>query len=458
MVPRPAAAQNWGTAIWSDEFTGPRGTPIDSKKWGFETGILHVNDELEYYCAPGMTSGGCNSSEPNAYIDGNGHLVIEAIKINPSTTPYSASWTSARMTTRATKQFQYGRVEARMMLPTGPGLWPAFWALGRSDGCTWPVCGESDYMENVPASAGLGPTKTSATLHGPGYYGPNGLHGVYTFASGEVTGFHTYGAIWSPNMVQFYVDDPANVYFVRTASDVPAGQTWVFNRPFYLLMNLAVGGDGSWPGPPDATTATPAVMTVDYVRIYQAAAVRAPSLGTPPPIRARAGATSGNTSTFTAGDTKGSGRVYLACTTDAPKASCRVNTGDGLNSFTLDFTNSSLGTVNVSLITTANPAAAGTGFPFPPRERESFGALLFVCLLCGLGYQMRGGMLRLRPLLGTGFFLMVMSLPGCGGGISNPTPGGGTSPGSYRITVDAYTVSGSAAQPDATVTIPVTLN
>jgi beta-glucanase (GH16 family) len=454
----PAGAQNWGSPVWSDEFAGPLGTPIDSTKWGFETGILNVNYEVEYYCAPGMTSGGCNSTQPNAYLDGNDHLVIRAIKITPGTAPYSASWTSARLTTNATKQFQYGRVEARMVLPSGPGLWPAFWALGTSNGCTWPACGETDYMENVPASGGLGPTKISSTLHGPGYYGPNGLHAIYTFPSGDVTGFHTYGAIWSPNMVQFYVDDPANVFFVRTASDVPAGQAWVFNRPFYLLMNLAVGGDGSWPGPPDATTATPAMMTVDYVRIYQAAAVRAPSFGTPPPISVKAGATIGNTSTFSAGNTTGSGRVYLACITNAPKATCKVSTNNGLNSFTLDFTSSSVETVNVSLLTTGNTTTAATRFLERLGKVGSLAAVLLAGVLFYTSYQRRGRALRPTPLWGIGLLLIVVNLPGCSGGTSSPPPSDGTTPGSYTITVNAYTVSGSGTQPDATAAIPVTVN
>jgi beta-glucanase (GH16 family) len=457
VIPSPSVAQNWGTPVWSDEFTGQLGTPIDATKWVFEAGILKVNNEVEYYCSPGMTSNGCNSTQANAYMDGNGHLVIQAIKINTSTAAYSGSWTSARMTTNGMKQFQYGRVEARMTLPIGPGLWPAFWALGISNGCNWPACGEEDYMENVPASAGLGPTKISSTLHGPGYSGANGLHAVYTFpASGDVTGFHTYGAIWSPNMVQFYVDDPANVFFVRTASDVPAGQQWVFNHPFYLLMNLAVGGDGSWPGPPGATTPTPAVMTVDYVRIYQALAVTLPSFGTPPAITVKAGSTSGNSSTFSAGDAAGSGRVYLSCSTDAPKATCQVKTNDSLNPFTLDFTSGSTATVTVSLATTAN--AAATAFRWGLRNVGGVVAILSVLAIFHFLSRLRGSALRPGPALGMGLLLVVANLPGSSGGSSVAPPSGGTTPGSYTITVNAYTVSGNGSQADATATIPVTVN
>lgn len=384
-----AAGQTWNQ-VWSDEFTGPADTPIDKTKWIFDTGILHVNNEVEYYCAPDSTAGGCDSKNPNAYIDGNGHLLLEAIKINSSTAPNSGSWTSARMTTKGTEQFQYGRAEAKMMLPIGPGIWPAFWALGSNISAVgWPNCGEIDYMENVPASAGQGPTKISSTMHGAGYSGAHGLRKRYVFPGGDVTGWHTYGAIWSPNMIQFYVDDPTKVFVVQTASDVPAGQTWAFNHPFFLLMNLAVGGVGSWPGPADATTPNPAIMTVDYVRIFQAATVPAPSFGNPPPITVKAGAKTGNTSTVSVGNTAGTGRVYLLCTTTAPKTTCQVSTNDALNPHTLDFSSSTAGTAKVTVTT------------------ES---------------------------------------------------GGGTPPGNYTLTVNAYTVSGNGTSPDATASIPLTVN
>jgi beta-glucanase (GH16 family) len=353
-----SAAQTWNQ-VWSDEFDGAPGTPIDTAKWKFETGILKVNNEVEYYCAPGASAGGCNSAKPNAYIDGNGHLVIQAIKLNSSTAPNSGSWTSARMTTDGTEQFQYGRAEARMMLPVGPGIWPAFWALGTNiSSVGWPNSGEIDYMENVPASGGLGPTKISSTLHGSGYSGDKGLPKKYTFPNGDVTGWHTYGAIWSPNMIQFYVDDPAKVFYVITAADVPAGQSWAFNHPFFLLMNLAVGGDGSWPGPADATTPTPALMTVDYVRIYKAAAAPAPSLGKAAPITVKAGATPGNSTTISVTNRVGTGRVFLSCTTTAPKATCQASTSDALNPNTLDFSSRDEGMAKITVNTNSGSETA----------------------------------------------------------------------------------------------------
>jgi beta-glucanase (GH16 family) len=134
------------------------------------------------------------------------------------------------------------------------------------------------------------------------YCGGNGMSKKYSFPSNDpngpdVTTFHTYGAIWSPNMVQFYVDNPANIFFVRTTNDVPAGFSWDFNHPFLLLLNLAVGGTGSWPGPPDTTTPSPAVMLVDYVRVYTASAMTALTM-TAPSMSVTAGQSASSTITL----------------------------------------------------------------------------------------------------------------------------------------------------------------
>jgi beta-glucanase (GH16 family) len=155
----PTAAQNWGQPVWSDDFSGPFGTPIDSTKWTYDTGILNVNKEVEYYCAPSTSRGGCSTTNPNACLDGNGHLIVQAIRLNPSTVPNSGSWTSARLITKDRESFQYGRAESRMSLPVGPGIWPAFGHWGSNiDALGWPACGEADFMENVPATVpgGLG--------------------------------------------------------------------------------------------------------------------------------------------------------------------------------------------------------------------------------------------------------------------------------------------------------------
>lgn len=460
----PASAQNWGTPVWSDEFDGAPGTPIDRTKWTFETGILNVNREVEYYCAPSTTTGGCNVKQPNAYLDGSGHLIIQAIKVGSSTAPDSGSWTSARMTTNGTKQFQYGRVESRMMLPVGPGIWPAFWALGANitsnqfanPGSPWPNCGEIDYMENVPAVGGLGPTKISSTMHQGSTTGLFSRGEKYTLSDGDVTSYHTYGAIWSPNMVQFYVDTPANAFFVHTAADVPAGNTWAFNHTFFLLLNLAVGGDGSWPGASDATTANPAVMTVDYVRMYQPSAVPAPNLGSPTGITMKAGA--GNSATLDIGETAGSGRIFLSCSTDAPSASCSVKTKDALNGSTLDFTSTSTGSATVTVTTTANASM----IPWHLMRNHSRGfecigsltGLLVICALLGAGVPAR----RRLEMAGGVILASAGLLLGCAGGASATPATGGTPPGNYSMTVNAYTVSGNGTTPDATVRIPLTVN
>ena len=457
----PAYAQNWGQPIWSDEFSGPLGTPIDPTKWTYDTGILNVNNEVEYYCAPTTVTGGCNTTNPSAYIDGNGHLVIQAIRLNPSTAPNSGSWTSARLITNGLQSFQYGRVESKVSLPVGPGIWPAFWALGSNIGSAgWPACGEADYMENVPLVGGLGPAVISSTLHGTSPTGVYGLGQKYTFASGDVTGMHTYGAIWSPGMVQFYVDDPTKVFFVRTASDMANGQVWAFDHPFFLLLNLAIGGDGSWPGPTDATTPSPAWMTVDYVRIYKAAAVPAPSFGNPPSISVKAGATTGNSSSFSVGNTTGSGRVYLTCSTNASKATCQVSTNDALDGYTADFTTASSVSATVSVITTANSGTVPTTWRWGMQNWGAVAASVLGMALCFVALRVTKRRVRWASAPTCVVVVLAAILLGCSGSstASQPPPGNGTTPGSYAITVNAYTVSGNGANPDASVTIPFTVN
>jgi beta-glucanase (GH16 family) len=357
----PSLAQDWGTPAWSDEFSGPRGTP-DPAKWTYDLGILKVNDELEYYCAPSNTTGGCDPANPNAYLDGNGHLVIQALRLNSGTVPYSGSWTSARLTSYGLKSFQYGRVEAKMSLPVGPGIWPAFWSLGTDiQRVGWPTCGEQDYMEDVPEGPrGLGPRMISSTLHGNSNSGDPHfwIENRYKFTSGDVTGYHLYGAIWSPGMVQFYVDDPSRVFAVVTGGDLKEGQTWAFDHPFYLILNLAIGGD--WPGPPDASTPSPAVMTVDYVRIFKTAPISEPKFDKPPAIVVKAGATKGNSTAFRLTAAPGSGRIFLSCATDAPKATCAVTTNDSLNTHTIDLATASSGNLSVTVATTDNASGSDT--------------------------------------------------------------------------------------------------
>ena len=261
----PRAAASGGTLVWHDEFDGPALALPDPKRWGSDAGASgYGNQELEDYCAPGSALAPCDPKKPNAYLDGDGHLVIAAIE-----TP-AGEWTSARLNTKGIKNFQYGRVEARMRLPAGAGLWPAFWLLGVSTE-EWPSCGEIDVMENVPGNVpgGLGAGTIKSTIHGPGYSGVEGLGKTLKLPRGGRVddGFHVYGTVWSPGRVQFYVDDRTKPFLTLTPKDLPRGRAWVFDRPFFLIMNLAVGG--SWPRDPDATTPNPAKLLVDYVRVYR---------------------------------------------------------------------------------------------------------------------------------------------------------------------------------------------
>jgi beta-glucanase (GH16 family) len=239
---------------WSDEFNGTNGLLPDSKKWVMETGgDGWGNHELETYT---------NRSQ-NAHIQ-NGNLVVTSIKetftgVDGITRPY----TSARIKTAKLFEQKYGRFEARIKIPQGQGMWPAFWMLGNDiDKVGWPDCGEIDIMENIGKEPGM----VHGTIHGPGYSGGNGLGGSYAFPSGKFADdFHVFAVEWEPAAIRFYVDD--HLYETRTPSDLPASARWVYDHPFFILVNVAVGGD--WPGNPDQTTVFPQTMLVDYVRVYE---------------------------------------------------------------------------------------------------------------------------------------------------------------------------------------------
>jgi beta-glucanase (GH16 family) len=253
-----STGQTW-SLIWSDEFNGAAGSPVDTTKWVFDIGGGGWgNNELEYY----------TNSAPNASMDGNGNLVITAIK---ETLPRKkrcwygrCQYSSARIKTAGTFMQAYGRFEARIKVPYGQGIWPAFWMLGKNiNKVGWPRCGEIDIMENI----GREPAKAHGTIHGPGYSGANGIGAAYNLSTGAFADdFHLFAIEWEPGgAIRWYVD--GNLYQTRTQADLPAGAVWVFDRPFFILLNLAVGG--SWPGNPDATTVFPQRMYVDYVRVYQ---------------------------------------------------------------------------------------------------------------------------------------------------------------------------------------------
>jgi beta-glucanase (GH16 family) len=243
-----------GAQTWSDEFDGAAGSAPDAAKWTHETGGSgNGNHELEYY----------TSSTSNAALDGAGHLVITARRNTDSGLSCwngPCQYTSARLNTARTFTQAYGHFEARIKIPRGQGMWPAFWMMGNDIGTAgWPNNGELDVMENI----GKEPGTVHGTIHGPGYSGASGLGAGYTLPGGKAFAddFHTFAVDWSPSTITWSVDGTA--YETRTPADA-SGHTWVFDHPFFLILNLAVGGD--WPGGPDAGTSFPQTMTVDYVR------------------------------------------------------------------------------------------------------------------------------------------------------------------------------------------------
>jgi beta-glucanase (GH16 family) len=246
--------------IWSDEFNAPAQSAPDPANWTYETGGSGWgNHELETYCAGGSNTVPCDAAQPNAYV-GGGYLHIVA------RSPGNGLYTSARLKTQGLKSLRYGRIEARIRIPKGEGIWPAFWMLGDSvRSVHWPACGEFDIMENI----GKEPSTIHGSIHGPGFTGtpismPYSLPGHENFGDA----FHVYGMIWSAKKVQYYVDSPANIYASYIPADLPKGAVWPFdNGKFFFLLNLAVGG--KWPGPPDANTRFPQEMLVDYVRVYE---------------------------------------------------------------------------------------------------------------------------------------------------------------------------------------------
>ena len=248
--------------VWSDEFSNSTGANVEPNPavWTYDTGNSGFgNNELENYCAWGSTTSPCDATNPNAYVGTDGYLHIVAR--NPSANVY----TSARMKTQTLFSFDYGRIEARIKLPEGQGLWPAFWMLGNNIATiNWPACGEQDIMEHINAPS---PDWVEGSVHGTNLNGGiqyPGTNGPAFLASD----WHVYGMIWSKGTVSYYVDSPSNVYATYTPSDFGNGAVWPFESEAggFIILNLAVGGN--WPGPPDTTTPFPAEMLVDYVRIY----------------------------------------------------------------------------------------------------------------------------------------------------------------------------------------------
>ena len=253
------------TLVWSDEFTNASASPAqpNPSNWVYETGSNGWgNHELEDYCAWNSATSPCSPAAPNAYVGADSALHIAARQ------PSAGVYTSARMKTQGLFSFQYGRVEFRAQVPEAQGFWPAGWLLGNNIATiNWPGCGELDVLERV--NAATTPDTTTGSIHGPGFTG-SAIGTPFQFPSGQTAAtWHTYGMIWKPGSISYYVDDPMNPYVTFTPASLAAypGAKWPFDDgPQFLILNLAVGGD--YPGPPNASTPFPSELVVDYVRIY----------------------------------------------------------------------------------------------------------------------------------------------------------------------------------------------
>jgi beta-glucanase (GH16 family) len=253
-IQEPAAPAGWQLS-WSDEFDAPDGSRPDPSRWMYDVGGNGWgNNELETY----------TNRADNARIE-KGALVIIARAERftaPDGTP--RDYTSARLKTLGRFAQTYGRFEARLQIPRGQGIWPAFWMLGTDiDSRGWPDCGEIDIMENI----GREPTIVHGTMHGPGYSGGGGIGMPFQSPDGTpfAAAYHVFAVEWEPSEIRWYVD--GRLYETRKPADLPAGARWAFDHDMFLLLNVAVGGN--WPGNPDQTTVFPQQMLVDYVRVYR---------------------------------------------------------------------------------------------------------------------------------------------------------------------------------------------
>ncbi len=236
--------RNW-ELVWSDDFTGAAGTAPANTRWAFDLGGGGWgNNELQVY----------TNNANNVKLDGNGKLIITAISSG-------SGFTSARIKTKGLFSQAYGRFEARIKTPTGPGIWPAFWMLGANiDTKPWPQCGEIDIMEQRGQQSHI----THGSLHGPGYSGGGAITKQYALANGRFdTDYHIYAVEWGENYIDYFVDD---YLYQRITPENVTGE-WVYNQPFYILLNVAVGGN--FVGFPTTGTPFPQSMYVDYVRVYK---------------------------------------------------------------------------------------------------------------------------------------------------------------------------------------------
>ncbi len=235
--------------VWQDEFDGTAGARPDPGKWKHDVGgDGWGNGQLEFD----------TDRTENAALDGQGNLAIVARREAFS----GRAYTSARLNSAGRFERAYGRFEARIKLPRGRGIWPAFWMLGADiANAGWPACGEIDVMEY----RGQLLRNVRGSLHGPGHSG-GANHGREIDAGMDLSqGFHTFIVEWDPGRVVWKVDD--DVYFTATPADLPGGADWVYDHAFFLILNVAVGG--YYVGNPDGSTVFPQTMLVDHVRVYE---------------------------------------------------------------------------------------------------------------------------------------------------------------------------------------------
>lgn len=254
-----APAGGW-VEVWRDDFDGPTDSAPDETRWNLELNELGFNDELNHN----------TGDRKNSFVDGSGNLVIQALEeqyIDANGVQSSQPYTSARLNTQGKLEQVYGKFEARIKLPRGGrGVWPAFWMLGNDiDSAGWPDCGEVDILE----WRGSQPSVVISSLHGPRYSGGNAYNGRLELPSGSYADdFHVFTFEWTPDAVRWLID--GNEFYVKTAQSLAQrGHDWVYDHPFFIILNLAIGG--IFDGAPDAWTVFPQQMLVDYVSVSQLA-------------------------------------------------------------------------------------------------------------------------------------------------------------------------------------------
>lgn len=250
--PEPGSGDEWAgprgnwVEVFRDDFDGDAGSAPDPSFWNTLVQEVNQNQEAEYY----------TDRRANSFLDGSGHLVIRALR----ETLGSRSFTSARLDTKGHVEPKYGRIAARIRMPRGKGVWPAFWLLGSTFSSTgWPACGEMDVVE----LRGSQPDRALGSIHGPEYFGGTALSRLFELqGSSFADDFHVFSIEWTAEGIRWLVDE--RVYHVRTPAGLSQlGKTWVFDQPFFVILNLAVGGQ--FDGEPTRDTTFPCDMVIDYV-------------------------------------------------------------------------------------------------------------------------------------------------------------------------------------------------